>query len=234
MQIKVNKTDRKGIIKDNSFLSVPVAEGKLVLISNYKMKELPILELFGNNEKTKFELGNLRDHLRILQSGLINYKPIIISKTEKIEEGDWYYANKTLFKADEKFTSNRSNDPNTVKNQYKVLALPEHFSPEQLQMIVDGRLKDGERVLVECVFEHMRPFKDEFGKVGVRDVTEIKLSPHISLYPREENISFEQFNRISDIRMYLLNHPDKEMIRSSCLHYLGDKFQTFDEKINKK
>lgn len=77
------------------------------------------------------------------------FKPIIISETEKIEGGDWYYANKTLFKADEKLYE--GNDPNTVKNQFKILALPEHFSPKQLQAIVDGKLKDGDEVYVECI-----------------------------------------------------------------------------------
>jgi hypothetical protein len=37
--------------------------------------------------------------------------------------------------------------------------------------------------------------------------------------------SQESFNNISDLRRYLLGHPDKEMVRASCLHFLGDNFQ---------
>lgn len=33
---------------------------------------------------------------------------------------------------------------------YKILAMPENISPKQLQVIVDGKLKDGNEVLVGC------------------------------------------------------------------------------------
>jgi len=35
----------------------------------------------------------------------------------------------------------------------------------------------------------------------------------------------EYFNSITDLRIYLLRHPNREMVRQSCLHYLGDQFQ---------
>lgn len=38
---------------------------------------------------------------------------------------------------------------NTINEYYKILALPEHFSPQQLQDIADGRLKEG-NYIVEC------------------------------------------------------------------------------------
>jgi len=54
--------------------------------------------------------------------------------------------------------------------------------------------------------------------------------------PQVALTSIEEFNKISDLRPYLLCHPDKEMVRASCLHYLGDKFQKFDneQKQNEK
>lgn len=33
----------------------------------------------------------------------------------------------------------------------------------------------------------------------------------------------EEFNKVSDIRMFLLNHPDSKMILDSCLHFLGNR-----------
>ena len=32
------------------------------------------------------------------------------------------------------------------------------------------------------------------------------------------------FNKIIDIRNYLLRHPDQDMIKAACLHYLGDSY----------
>lgn len=33
---------------------------------------------------------------------------------------------------------------------YKILTLPEHFSPKYLQDIVDGKMKNADKVLIEC------------------------------------------------------------------------------------
>ena len=38
----------------------------------------------------------------------------------------------------------------------------------------------------------------------------------------------EDFDKIADIRRFLLLHPDQGMIKQSCLHYLGDEHQKFD------
>lgn len=37
--------------------------------------------------------------------------------------------------------------------------------------------------------------------------------------------SYDQFNKIADLRPYFLNHPDDEMVKLSCLHFLGDDAQ---------
>lgn len=51
-----------------------------------------------------------------------------------------------------------------------------------------------------------------------------------------KKLFFEQLKSqlipIDDIRLLLLKHPNQEMIRECCLHYLGDKFQKF-EQLNK-
>src|SRR5690348_3548330 len=49
------------------------------------------------------------------------------------------------------FTWNKNTYQKTLNLLHvRFFALSEHFSTEQLQMIVDGKLKDGDKVLVEC------------------------------------------------------------------------------------
>lgn len=41
----------------------------------------------------------------------------------------------------------------------------------------------------------------------------------------------ESFDKIVDLRQYLLLHPDQEMIKTSCLHFLGGR--SFCKKCGK-
>lgn len=70
--------------------------------------------------------------------------PIIISETEEIKEGDWGYGMDGLFEYKGKVNIDNGRLPN------KVLALPEQFSDKHLQAIADGKMKDGDKVLVKC------------------------------------------------------------------------------------
>jgi len=72
--------------------------------------------------------------------------PILISDTEKIIKDDWVWdrLNKVFVQASMDYKQSED------QQYFKILALPEHFSPEQLKMIVDGKLKDFDNVLVEC------------------------------------------------------------------------------------
>lgn len=60
----------------------------------------------------------------------------------------------------------------------------------------------------------------------------MKLTKHKVVYVLTESDFEEYFNNIGDLRPLLLVHPDSEMVRAACLHYLGDKFQKFDKKQN--
>lgn len=127
------------------------------------------------------------------------FKPILISKQEKVEEGDWFYSPKhQLILKCEKIDGDKIfHDKSIVghwalqNNQqvFKILALPEHFSPQQLQMIVDGKLKEG-KCLVECETRVLRSdlgaiFEGPNGLEYLND-TIIKLNPHIAIYPPVE------------------------------------------------
>lgn len=166
---------------------VPVAEGKLVLLNGGR--------IFGAND---FE--EMRKAI----------KPIIISETEKIEEGDQFLLNddhpqgriRTCYRITKNNSLWNGKDWDTLKGDHyfidptpeqgagfvteleckKILALPENFSPKHLQAIVDGKTKDGDKVLVECVgfnYPHQeRDFVDHY---------EIKLNSeqHITLHKVE-------------------------------------------------
>ncbi len=120
----------------------PVAEGKLVLVeckfyegllaltNGVYATSVPAVSKHGFNPATRI------------------FKPIIISETERIEsnkgttKGDWAYNGmyKKLFQM----------VGDVTEYDFKVLVLPEQFSPKHLQAIVDGKMKDGDKVLVEC------------------------------------------------------------------------------------
>lgn len=86
-------------------------------------------------------------------------KPIIISETEKIEVDDWGYGMDGLFE----YKGSVNIDGGRLPN--KVLALPEHFSPKHLQAIADGKLKDGDKVYVECVPPAIQKVINDLGDI---------------------------------------------------------------------
>lgn len=75
------------------------------------------------------------------------YKPIIVSKTEKIEYNEFCFDLNELI-----ITKKLRYNENTYHDKYckKILALPEHFSSKQLQDIITGKLKNDDTVYLEC------------------------------------------------------------------------------------
>lgn len=80
------------------------------------------------------------------------FKPILISRTEKIEVGDWAYDAREHKIIKSMFNLEPYEDFEVMKYFHKILAIPKHLSPSQLQDIVDGKLKES-KVVVEC--EHI-------------------------------------------------------------------------------
>jgi hypothetical protein len=210
-------------------------------------------------------------------------KPILISRTEKIEVGDWYYFDggeyKNLLQLEEPMTY--------TEERYKVLALPEHFSPQQLQDIVGGKLKEG-KCLVECeelqfatvkentswiykghrfkingVHLELNKWRPEDGKqfelclIGTEfqkshgykytyiyekdliietESTQIKLNPHITIYPVEVNTEgiivpnvFNEKNKILSRAMTFLS--EEEGIGKEIFQELASLMDTVEEKM---
>jgi hypothetical protein len=174
MTTKVNNT----VSHKTSQGDVLVTKGKLVFIAS---KELPMCELLN-------------------MPGYGWIKPIIISETEKIEVGDKYlYDELGKFQILTCTGQYKSDDTGLVfsNNAKKILALPEHFSPKHLQAIVDGKLKDGDEVYVECngtvtvAREHLLTNSKEWKEAlaNPKDCyIHLNSSNHITLHKVEHNI----------------------------------------------
>jgi hypothetical protein len=106
---------------------------------------------------------------------------IIISHDEPIKEGEKCY--QTVIKE-------IIDCPFDVKDDdrfRKLLALPEHFSPKHIQSIVDGKMKDGDEVLVECESSYERegiflPFPHEQESKHYITVKKMNYANHIKLF----------------------------------------------------
>lgn len=109
-------------------------KGKLVLI------EQPI------NKETH---DNIMKTIIILDSK--PYKPIYISETE----GETVAIGESIYIPNlGKIFLVTNNGISSNYDYYRILALSENFSQEQLQMIVNGELKDGDEVLIEIGYKN--------------------------------------------------------------------------------
>ena len=241
MQIKVIDTKMHQIIVPNwnGKKEVPVSEGKLVLV-----EERGIHDFRSPNDG-----GTQLKGFHVRLSGLY-WKPIIISETEKTEVGDKVLVDNRDRKTDPVnysietvevvtngwiFTKEQpglGQNPDWTK---KILALPEHFSPKHLQAIVDGKMKDGDKVLVECIQAFRKSTKDYKDKdyiwldnevvevvskseqFDVSRLNQIKLnsSNHIMLHKVEEKMyTREELGSISfKAMMHGIRNSKPEMIK---------------------
>lgn len=162
MQVKVLNTRMNRVYSDanaNHILAETlVADGKFVLVECGATTKAGVISPWDEEDfnTPTVVIGN------------ILYKPIIISETEKIEVGDTFYVSDlphdppSLFKA-EKINRQTENQHGKIWIGHKdyivealckrVIVLPEQFSPNDLQAIADGKLKDGDKVVVECVYD---------------------------------------------------------------------------------
>ena len=140
MTTKVKTTE----IYNNSQDEHIVCKGKLVLLNENRKP---------HGSQLCYEINN---KIPFIYDGRDNYlhtviKPIIISETEEIETGDKVLMEDGKIKTNGVDVGIKYRIKSAPYNK-KILALPEQFSPEQLQDIVDGKIKDGDKVYVECRF----------------------------------------------------------------------------------
>lgn len=160
---KIPQFNRRG--EQDMVSNIPVAEAKLVLVE-CKPEEALLVKPQEHWMLASFALTtNGYPSLWIKYPRGIFWKPILISETEKIEIGDKAlcdgrdninqapkYTIETIERIENDwiFTKEQPDIGQNPDWTKKILALPEHFSPKHLQAIVDGKMKDGDKVLVEC------------------------------------------------------------------------------------
>jgi hypothetical protein len=127
-------------------------------------------------------------------------KPIIISEMEKIEVGDYVFQNnfeKTnpqIIKIETQHQADIANDKTGSYSKYKILVLPEQFSSKHLQAIVDGKMKENDKVLVEYqamvdvgkLYED-KPNEADFYRIKLNSEGHVTLHRDVEkMYTREE------------------------------------------------
>lgn len=108
--------------------------------------------LWGDCRLTEFNKYGLESHDTTQFA-----KPIIVSNTETIEEGDLFIGETGIIKKCK--TINRSRKQIHSEDGYayfihkcnKVLVLPDQFSPKQIQAMLDGKIKQNDEVFVTVV-----------------------------------------------------------------------------------
>lgn len=188
MQIKVTDTRIHKVVvysPTTKEIEVPVADAKLVLVE-CKKEEGGLLWKNSHGDL-------LKDFTPTFGWDTVKcFKPILISETEKVEVGDWFWDNVTGVNKciSYDYNTNSVNGRNSVGTKYqffKILALPEHFSPKHLQAIVDGKLKEG-KVTVECEQKLLFPNARYHWSRHPYNVIKLNSSNRITLYKVEEKM----------------------------------------------
>lgn len=163
---------------------VIVAKGKLILIPVHDKKGLvTIPNNFG---------------------GWNHFNPIIISDKEIIEIGDYAYEgwHKELW---------LSNVKGNNINHCKVLALPENFSPKQIQAIIDGKLKEDDEVYVECAESPTGGNRIGYDEADMFDYVKLNNQNQIILHKIEKDLLAElwkEYHRLYENTKKGETYPD--------------------------
>lgn len=198
-------------------IKVPVVEAKLVLVEmkpkvgeGYFIKEDG--SFWHNNEIRQILIDNLKKTGPNTQY----FQPILISETEvPSEEGEGESA---VYNSVNHLLIHK---PTLILGKgvdKKVLALPEHFSPDILQQIVNGTIKDGDGVLVECEQDERYVDPECPIAVGGGWSYRIKLNSesHITLH------KFEEKRYTKEEWFEMMDKIDRDWDDSEASGYIGD------------
>lgn len=130
-----------------------VCKGKLVFIKckSEDLEPKQWLLRMGNRIIIPAAGGEYR---RMQQNGFAPIKPIIISETESIHSGEKYICDSIMgwdIKECEDFDYGDFH-PSKKLGCFKILVMPERVSPDTFKLFVEGKLKDGDNVIVDCEF----------------------------------------------------------------------------------
>lgn len=160
--------------------------------------------------------------------------PIIISETEKITASDL-----VLLPSGEIFQMNHDDVVVYLASEFnstkKILTLPEQFSHEQLQLIVDDELKDGDKVFLECEKKHVSAVSMsptgldhhdfEWGEIKlvgghINLISEIDSSPHVILDNKHETNT----NILPNTNSFMNHYVFRGFLRTHQLTALWEKY----------
>lgn len=180
------------------------------------------LKLIPNQRDGKIAVGNTTGNKRLVtdtnKESLHTagqwrfFDPIIISKTEEIKEGDKYF-----WEGVNVIRIAHSDGSRDFSVSHKILALREHFSDKHLQAIVDGKMKDGDEVLVKSFteakykdeemggkYEDWTPVSDFLatGLQGTKRINTIHLDQqnHITLFPIKQSLEEAYFSWFDNVK----------------------------------
>lgn len=136
-----------------------------------------------------YKIGEPKPRVKWMEEdGYVGYIPILIYPigVNKLRKGEWLYSkiHNRIFKC---IHENQFLDENI---DFKVLALPEHFSFDHLQSIVNGKLKQG-KILVKCEYDYEDQLEgDQFvlRPSGLKCVS-LDYRNHITLYEFTDDIT---------------------------------------------
>lgn len=206
--IKVNNTRLEN--------GVLVTDAKVVLVEC-----TPEEALIGYSDYSKYDLIN-----KWLSIPEKYFKPILISETE-IEGviGDSIFFDTKFFKHITTITKD-SNVWHKTLTTFKILALPEHFSEEALQQIVDGKLKDGDKVTIECDRVRKRGYKCKDCGLRVTLGRKCKDESHKDLIFDDAEFNRIKLNQSNHI---IIHKSEEKMYTREEVKKLFDQFSNSEE-----
>lgn len=144
--IKVKKTREVEIsLKGTPSTKVHCVEGTLIIL---KTTQVPRIGQLARKIDGSLIITDVRDNNYTLA------EPVIISENEPIGEGDYFMSAFQSYVLQNKEGGYNEYPNGDLSGYSKVLALPDHFSNKKLRAIADGKMKDGDKVLVECTRDH--------------------------------------------------------------------------------
>jgi hypothetical protein len=170
-------------IKNCVMAETMVAKGKLVLLRTSITPNHGDLSYDARYNNYYLSPNNLLGQL---------VKPVIVSETERIEVGDKaIHTNPDYAKDWEIIECTENNRVSIQEHWNKVLALPEHFTPKQLQAIVDGDMKDGERLYIVCDLKYSGWEEDFDSKLDKDDrVVCLDQGNHITIHKAKQELMY--------------------------------------------
>lgn len=213
MTTKVKTTEQYRDSQHN--VDVTVARARVKLIENKELGKSLLTIL--NQPDSYFHTILISDEpIEVGDKALYNNKIVTITQIDTAKRYEVNY----------EYDNVRCGMETSSKLFTKILALPEHFSPKHLQAIVDGKIKDGDEVYVECEVVFLPtdavPSKQEHIRV-----IKLNQSSHIKLFSIKEEVTWDEV-----IHQFFGKGKREGHISYKLVHYLKANFNPPTSKIN--